>query len=217
MTPRKSAPARKTPAQEIGPKKETGGNGLADQAWIAEMLEAGELHAPIEDERPPEFLYDVIYQWDGLADDINPDFFEFFRLPSRAATPRNCNANAYVRDRRGGYVIDSEWNRLRRQCLGRPALGTNVCHTHGGNIPSVKAAAARVLAQASEVVAIRLVGLTDHKDEVDNPISHKDRIAASNSVLDRAGVKGSAEVEITAPGFQRVIDKMFGDDSNEEE
>lgn len=196
-----------------GPKKETGGNSVCDQEWIAEMLAAGELHEPDEETRPPEFLYSTIYQWDGLNEDLNPDFFEYYR-PKKGVSevPRQCNGSSYVRDRRGGYVVDAEWQRLRRHCLGRPARGTNVCHAHGSQIPQVKAAAQQRLAEAAEVVALRLIGLTGVRDEDKVRIRPQDRIMAANSVLDRAGVRGGTELEITTPGYQKVLQKMFGDD-----
>lgn len=211
-----TAEQRKTRAQEGGPKKDSGGNSRSDQAWVEEMSAAGELHAPNEATRPEGFLYDVIYQWDGLSEEVNPDFFEFYRPANTKQEQRKCVAPAYIRDHRGGYVVDSDWVRIRRQCLARPAVGTNVCHSHGANIPAVKAAAAQRLAEASEIVALRLIGLTDVADEMGTPVEHKNRIAASNSVLDRAGVKGSVEVEITTPGYQKVMEKMFGDDSDGE-
>jgi hypothetical protein len=192
------------------PKVQTGGNGKADSAWIAEMEELGELHEPNMDEKPDNFYWEPILQWDYLQDDLNPEFFEFYRLPSNdPAGPRKCTGTAYIRDRRGGYVIDAEWNRLTRQCIGRPGRGTTVCQAHGAKIPTVKAAAVQRLAEASEMVAMRLIGLTGYADEMLNPIDHKDRIAASNSVLDRVGIKTGVEIEVITPGFKNVLDRMF--------
>jgi hypothetical protein len=194
-----------------GPKVQSGGNTKPDAAWIEEVLAAGELHLPDESTRPPGFLYDILYQWEGYADEVNIEFFESFWRGK--PTDRRCNGTAYIRDMRGSYVVDCEWERLRRPCLARPASGAVICHAHGAKIPVVKAAAQRVLAQASEVVALRLVGLTAYADEMQNPIDHKDRISASNSVLDRVGIKGGIEVEVTTPGFKKVMETMFGDDS----
>jgi hypothetical protein len=200
-----------------GPKKITGGNSICDREWIAVMLEAGELHDPNEETRPPGFLYSTVLQWDGLADEINPDFFEFYRQKrGPSEKPRHCNGVAYVRDQRGGYVVDAEWQRIRRHCLARPGRGTTVCHAHGSQIPAVKAAAQRALAEAAEIVALRLVGLTGWADELEAPIAHKDRISAANSVLDRAGIKGVDQVEISTPGFKKVLEKMFGEDIDDE-
>jgi hypothetical protein len=194
-----------------GPKKSSGGNTRPDAAWIEEIQASGELHEPDESTRPAGFLYDTLYQWDGYADEVNIDFFEAFWRGK--PTDARCNGTAYIRDLRGGYIVDCEWERLKRPCLSRPSKGAIVCQVHGAKIPQVRAAAQRVIAEAAEVVALRLVGLTDFADEKENPIAHKDRISASNSVLDRAGVKGGTEVEITLPGYKKVMDLMFTDDS----
>ncbi len=198
------------------PKGKTNGNTKPDQAWIAEMLKDGSLREADQTTKPKNFYWDVLYQWDGDNDEVNPDFFEVFRLPQRANPPRKCTGTAYIRDHRGGYVADVNWKRLTRQCIGRPAVGMTVCHVHGAEVPIVRAAAQRRLAEASEIVAERLIGLTGTEDENGNMIEHKDRISASNSVLDRAGIKGGMEVEITTPGFKRVLDGMFTDDSSAE-
>jgi hypothetical protein len=198
---------------KAGPKKETGGNSRPDIAWIEQVSKLGELREPDPSTRPPGFLYDVILQWEGYAEELNEDFFEHFRR-NKDPKARKCNGSAYVRDQRGGYIVDCEWERLKRPCLVTPALGATVCHSHGARIPAVRQAAQRVLAEASEVVALRLVHLTGTKDELDESIAHKDRIAAANSVLDRAGVKGGVEVEVTTPGYKNVLAAMFEDDPN---
>lgn len=188
-----------------GPKKTTGGNTKADQAWIAEL--ADELGPVSEAERPDGFLWDVSLQWEGYADEVNIEFFEsFLRWPNQ----RRCNGTAYVRDERGGYVVDCEWNRITRPCLALPAKGGVVCHAHGAKIPVVKAAAERTLAMAAEVVAIRLVNLTGTVDEINQAVDHKVRLAAANSVLDRVGIKGGTTVEVQLPGYKKVLSDMFG-------
>lgn len=193
-------------------KKTTGGNGKPDQAWFEAVMAAGELHAPDESQRPAGFIYDIHYQWEATAEELNIDFFESFRRASKEY--RACNGTSFVRDGSGMYIVDRDWERLRRPCLARPMRGGVVCQTHGGLIPQVREAARRVLEQASEVVAIRLVGLTDTEDENGTAIEHKNRITAANSVLDRAGIKGGTEVEIKAPGVENVINRLFTDDSN---
>lgn len=200
---------------EAGPKKETGGNTRPDIAWIEQVSKTGELSEPDDGTRPPGFLYSVIYQWEGYADELNEEFFEQFRR-YKGPNARRCTGSAYVRDERGGYIVDIEWNRLKRPCLGLPMVGAVVCQTHGGKIPAVREAAQRVIAEAAEVVALRLIGLTGTKDEDENSIAHKDRIAAANSVLDRAGIKGGVEIEVSMPGHKKVLAKMFEDDSNGE-
>lgn len=193
-----------------GPKKQTGGNVKSDIAWLEEMKAAGEIHPPDDNLRPAGFLYDVLYQWDGYASEANEEFFLSFR---RSPTQRRCNGTSYVRDERGGYIIDADWERIRRPCLAIPARGGTVCHSHGAKIPVVKAAAEQVLATAAEVVAIRLVGLTGTVDELHEAIDHKVRLAAANSVLDRVGIKSGTTVEVQLPGYKKVLSDMFGEDS----
>ena len=194
-----------------GPKVETGGNSKPDQTWIEEVQAAGELHAPDEETRPEGFLYDVLFQWDGYADEVNVEFFESFWRGK--PTDNRCNGTAYIRDMRGSYIVDCEWERLRRPCLKRPARGTIVCHSHGAKIPQVVAAAKRVIAEASEVVALRLVGMTDPLTDGDEKV----RLGAINSVLDRAGVKAGLEVEITTPGYKKVLEEMFSSEPDDGE
>lgn len=195
------------------PSKVTeGGNTRPDAAWIEEVK--AELHPPDESMRPAGFLYDVHYQWEGLLEDLNIEFFESFRRMAKGGEePRRCNGTAYVRDASGMYVVDAEWARLTRPCLSRPARGTVVCHAHGSNIPQVKAAAQRVLDQASEIVALRLVGMTKPSEFVDAKIS----LAAMNSVLDRAGIRGGTQIEITGTGFEKVLGDLFKDEPTDGE
>lgn len=193
-----------------GPKVKTGGNTRPDQAWVQEVEAAGELHAPDETTRPEGFLYDTLYQWEGYADEVNVEFFEGFWRGKPDDV--RCNGTAYIRDMRGAYIVDCDWQRLTRPCLNRPAKGTVVCHAHGAKIPAVKAAAQRVIAEASEIVALRLVGLTDPHKEEDSKV----RLGAINSVLDRAGIKGGVEVEVTMPGFKKVMLDLFGDETDGE-
>lgn len=185
-------------------KTALGGNSKADQAWIEAVQ--GELLEPDLSVKPEGFLYDVHYMWDGYADEINPDFFE----PFRRGVDFRCTGTAYVRDAAGMYIVDLDWQQIKRPCLNPPMRGTTVCQAHGGKVPVVVAAAKRRLAEASEVVALRLIGLTGSTDADNNFIDHKDRISAANSVLDRAGIKGGMEVEITGTGFERVLGELFG-------
>jgi hypothetical protein len=215
MPPRKKTTTADTPNPEYSaPKKTTGGNGLADQAWIREMLEDGSLHAVSPDDRPKGYHWDVMLQWDGEVEEVNPEFFEAFR---RLSGKQKCGGTAYIRDERGGYVVDAEWNRLTRQCIALCARGANVCHAHGAKIPAVKAAAQRRLAEAAEIVAMRLIGLTASEDENNVRVDHKDRISASNSVLDRAGIKGGVDIEITTPGYKKVLESMFGEAEDDDD
>jgi hypothetical protein len=211
MPPRKRklvAAATEPVAPPQGLKKakvERNGNTKPDAAWLDHV--ADQLFLPEESERPDGFLYDIHYQWDGYADDLDISFFEQFRR--NPALPF-CNGTAYVRDESGMYVIDNDWERLRRPCLGRVGKGTTVCHAHGSKIPVVLAAAKARLANASDVVAQRLINLTATTDELNRLVRPQDRLVAIQAVLDRAGIKGGVEVELTGTGFERVLGDLFG-------
>jgi hypothetical protein len=215
----KSSTNKPTPRQKAGtpgPKNRGYGNSLGDRSWIEEMYAAGELLDPNWDEKPDGFLDDPIYQWIRMAEEVETEYFEHFRHHASIASGLVCRGTAFVRDQRGGYVIDPEWHRIRRQCLNPPMRGASVCQTHGGLIPNVRAAAAARLAMASETMAQRLINLTNTKDENDNPIEHADRIKALNSALDRAGIRAGVEVDINTPGYKKILEDLFGDDSNAE-
>ena len=94
MPPRKKAvatgsePPAKPPRTALPVKKVSGGNGIADSAWIAEMEAAGELHEPDLSLKPDDYYWEPILQWTGHVDEVNPDFFEFYRLPSNRVRTR---------------------------------------------------------------------------------------------------------------------------------
>jgi hypothetical protein len=193
-------------------KRTVGGNSPCDVQW---MLDCADELSEIPDGAAPKDVqwWDVKYQWDGEAEDVNPDYFNEWRRGTR-----QCNGQAYIRDERGGYIMDREWNRLRRPCLRPPMLGTAVCANHGGEITHVKKAAQNRLGMAAEKAAYTLITMTNATDENGETIDHAQRIKAANSVLDRTGIKAGAELDLTLPGYQRVLDTLFtGDDETEEE
>lgn len=193
------------------PDKKEGGNCGPDAAWFAEIDAAGQFQAPDVSQRPEGFLYDINYQWTGYADEVNVEFFLAF-----ARGERRCTGTAYIRDASGQYIVDAEWERLTRPCLRSPGKGTVVCTSHGSKIPQVRAAAERRLAEAADVVAARLINLTDVADEHRLPIDPSVRVKAANSVLDRAGIKGGVDVEVQLPGYKKALADLFGVDASED-
>ena len=181
-------------------------NTKPDIHWLDKALEEGRLFAVEKEDRPKDCLFEFNYQWDGDAGEVDEDWFEQYR---RHPT-RKCNGTSYIRDETGMYIADNDWQRLTRPCLSLPMKGGTICHAHGAKIPVVIAAAQRRLAQAAEVAALRLVGLTDVRDEEGIRVRAQDRIAAIGSVLDRVGVKGGVEVDVKATGFQQVLQDLFG-------
>jgi hypothetical protein len=181
-------------------------NTKPDINWLDQQLELGLLYAVEKDDRPDDCLFEFNYQWDGYAAELDEDWY----LPYYRGE-RRCNGTAYIRDETGMYIADNDWQRLTRPCLSLPMKGGVVCHAHGAKIPQVVAAAQRRLAEASEIAALRLIGLTAIRDEENHLVRAQDRIVAINSVLDRAGVKGGVEVELSAgTGFQKVLSDLFG-------
>lgn len=187
------------------------GNTKSDVIWLDAALEQGLLYSVTKDDRPKDSWFEFNYQWDGYASELDETWYE----PYYRSKERRCTGTAYIRDETGMYIADNDWQRLTRPCLSLPIRGGVVCHAHGAKIPVVVAAAARRLAEASEVTALKLIGMTNVRDEEQIRIRPQDRIIAMNSVLDRAGVKSAIELEVSASGFQQVLTDLFGTESSD--
>lgn len=190
-------------------KIKTGGNTIPDRAFCED--EAENL-LPLT-EKPDDFPWDVELQWNGYAEELDPDYWEQFRRYHK----RKCTGISYVRDARGGYIVDLDHIRLQRPCFANPMLGMMVCAKHGGQLGHVREAAERRLTHAAEKAANALITLTDPRDELENIVEQGVRVKAANSVLDRVGIKAGASIEIEVPGYKRIMEKLFGDDSGDEE
>lgn len=178
----------------------TGGNSKPDQAWI--LAEAESLARMKV--KPADCPWDVELQWDGHVEELDPDWFTPYLRGDR-----HCTGVAYIRDGRGGYIIDLEGIRLQRPCLAIPMLGSMVCQKHGGQLGHVREAAKVRLTHAAEKAANTLITLTDPRDELNEIVDQKVRVQAANSVLDRVGVKAGVDVEVTVPGYKNVVEKLF--------
>ena len=91
------------------------------------------------------------------------------------------------------------------QCKNAAIQGSTVCRFHGGAAKHVKAAARARLENAADLMARNLLGLaTDAESETV-------KLGATNSALDRAGLKPPAEVVLsqgnTKP-YQEVFDEI---------
>jgi len=192
-------------------KRITGGNSICDRAWMEAEAEFLREVDPEEIPDKKETYWDIKYQWDGDQEDINPEFWDEWRRG-----PRRCSGISYIRDERGGYIMDREWDRLRRPCLRPPMHGGSVCARHGGQVAAIRNAANVRLGMAAEKAANALITMTNSRDEEGELIDHRVRVAAANSVLDRTGIKAGSEVEVTIPGYRRVLEKLFADDAPEE-
>src|SRR3954469_2023768 len=97
-------------------------NNKPDGACLDAQLEAGLLYDVSEKEsRPGDVIWDLNYQWDGYASEVDTDWFEVFRR-----SDRKCNGTAYIRDESGMYIVDNDWMRLTRPCLSIPIRGGTV-------------------------------------------------------------------------------------------
>ena len=184
-------------------KVKAGGNSKPDQAFMLD-----ESDSILEFEKPPpDIPWDVKYQWQGYIDELDPEYWDQFRRGTR-----RCTGIAYVRDERGGYLLDLDLVRLQRPCLRNPLNGANVCDKHGGQVAHVREAANARIAEAAEKAATTLITLTDPRDELGEVVDQNVRVKAANSVLDRAGIKTGVDVEVTIPGYKKVLDKLFGEE-----
>jgi hypothetical protein len=195
----------------------SGGNSRPDQEWLAALEEGDLLEFPMDSvshkrQLPDEVYWDVTYQFQGYAEEVDPEFFEpYFR------GTRRCTGVAYVRDQRGAYIVDLDGIRLQRPCLQAPLNGSMVCQKHGGQLGHVKEAATRRLTHAAEKAASTLIVLTDRTDEGGELVEQGVRVKAANSVLDRVGIRAGQEVEINVPGYKNVMDRLFGGEDEGDE
>lgn len=70
-----------------------------------------------------------------------------------------------------------------------------MCRMHGGSAPQVKRKALERMIAASDIVAGELIAIVRDKRQ---PAAA--RVAAANSVLDRAGLKPADAIELSGPG-----------------
>ena len=82
-----------------------------------------------------------------------------------------------------------------RRCKKKAILGGLVCRSHGGQLPSVRDAAARTMEEAR----LRLLLATDDAVAVleflmSDGVSEAVRLRASCEILDRAGIRGGVEI-----------------------
>jgi len=177
------------------------GNTKADLEWLQAHWEEIER---IRDEET-NIPFGAQWRWMGLQEDLD----EAGEFVSRMLNP--CKARSYLRDKEGRYVVDADNDALTRPCLRASIPGAEVCVTHGGFNPAVRQAARMRIAGASDAVASRLIAIAF------NPMTpEKDVIAACNSLLDRAGIKGGFEVDVSMPGWQEGLRKLFEGEYAEE-
>ena len=175
------------------------GNTKGDQAWLADMTDAGKIELIGDDEQ--DIPFGALKRWTGNPEDQTQ--VSYWKLPPEGS---RCAGKAKIRDERGRPIIDSNNEILMRPCTKWPILGSTVCVHHGGGVKTVKQAAhMRLLAAADHLIG-QLIAIA-----ADNKIDAKARVMAINSALDRAGVKGTIEITVDVPKYKEMLAGMFGE------
>jgi hypothetical protein len=122
--------------------------------------------------------------------------------------PRRCTAHKKLRI----YDDDGEWVRTEQgeRCKRPPVKGATVCPAHGGAAPQVRLKAEAQLRAARDSLMEML--LTIARDEA---VQAKDRLKAITWALERAGFKPGMQVDITLKPWQKMLQRMMGDDREE--
>lgn len=193
----------------VKPQTKEFGNASGDRAWFRAAQKAGFIEPVPADAMEVPAGASWIYTGPMVA---RPDFWQWPR------DGRRCDATSYVRDDDGHYILGDGLFQLKRPCARAPIHGGNVCIAHGGGIDRVRRAAElRLLGAADSVIgALIEIALNAKADE-------KARVQAINSILDRAQIKGTTQVEIDVPLYRDVIKAAFpgwgsaGDEDEEED
>lgn len=192
-------------------KVASGGNGKSDQAFMEDEAERLFQLTKEQVKAIDDVPWDVLYQWQSYVEELDVEYWEQFRR-----SQRQCSGISYVRDERGGYIIDLDGIRLQRPCFAIPMLGGKVCAKHGGQVGHIREAAQRRLTHAAEKAATTLITLTNPRDELQEIVEQGVRVKAANSVLDRVGIKAGTTVAIEVPGYKNVLDRLFSAGDEEE-
>jgi len=98
------------------------------------------------------------------------------------------------------------------RCVKWSARGTKVCMRHGAQLPNVRKHALKNLLGSAEDAVSELIRIALLKKNV----SDGDKIKAISQLLDRAGVVGKTEVEITTAPWQTMLKRMAGEEAASE-
>lgn len=94
-------------------------------------------------------------------------------------------------------------------CQRPPIKGSNVCRTHGGAAPQVRARAQVRILMASDLAASKLIEMMSSPKVADNI-----KLAAAKDLLDRANLSGTQSVELTVEkrmSFEDYVEEALVD------
>lgn len=187
----------------MGRKPKSGyGNTSVDQKWIEEHADELVQMEPNDEGETP---YGARLQWTGRAEDEGSPW----QIPPDTS---RCSGIAYMRADDGTYVLDAAGRRLQRRCYGWRIKGGKVCIRHGGLLETVKKNAQLRLLEASDTVIGHLISIaTDHK------VAPSDRIKAINSILDRAGIRGTEDLRVSLKPWEMLLKKWISTDEDEDD
>jgi hypothetical protein len=97
-------------------------------------------------------------------------------------------------------------SRTGEPCKLPPVKGSNVCRSHGGAAPQVKAKARQRIEEAADRMAFELL-----KMATDDNVADSVKLAAIRDALDRAGLaaKNAVEVEVGPPKpWEQIMDGL---------
>ena len=97
------------------------------------------------------------------------------------------------------------------RCVKWRARGTRVCMRHGAQLPNVRKNALKNLLGAADDAVSELIRVALLKRNV----SDADKIKAISQLLDRAGVVGKQEIEVTNKPWQKMLRSLAGDEDVE--
>ena len=139
--------------------------------------------------------------------------------PSGGSRKVKCKGRTVIRwdentdeHRRGDPKLDADGLRQYRPCVAWAANGTDYCSAHGGTTPAAINAAKRTIALATPGAAEVLQEILH-----DNSQTADARIKAAIQILDRGGVRPGVDVSVETPGWQKVLGKMFGSSTQDDE
>lgn len=100
-----------------------------------------------------------------------------------------------------------------QRCRRMAITGASVCYTHGGQLPSVRAAAERLVSEARLRLIAAAPGAADILDEIaqDPTATHSARVRAATEILARAGVASTTVVHTEredVPPSQIIMERL---------